>query len=78
MYVNADIGPNGYVKAELQDLAYRPVPSHTLGEAQSVVGDVMKARVTWLGTENLENLSGQSLRLVFELKNAKLYSFWIE
>ena len=78
LYVNADIGPNGYVKAELQDLAYRPVPSHTLGEAQSVVGDVMKARVTWLGTENLENLSGQSLRLVFELKNAKLYSFWIE
>ena len=78
LFVNAKIAEGGYVKAELRSRPGEAVRSYTLGECQPAAGDATKTRITWAGRNTIEHVPAQSLRLAFELKNAKLYSFWIE
>ena len=54
------------------------MPAYTLSKCQPVTGDVLQARVIWDGHKSIEHPPAPSLRLAFELKNAKFYSFWIE
>lgn len=78
LFVNAKIAEGGYVKAELRGTGGKAVEPYTLKQCKPVTGNVMKARVTWEGTSAIDRPQATSTRLVFELKNAKLYSFWIE
>ena len=78
LFVNAEISPGGHLKAELRNTAGDALPQYQLKHCHSVQGDVMSAPVTWAEAKELHRPEGESLRLVFELKNAKLYSFWIE
>ena len=78
LYVNAEIADGGYLKAELRDAAGTVVQPYSLTDCNPVTGDVMQAAVKWAGTSELVRPQDQSLRLVFQLKKAKLYSFWIE
>jgi len=41
-------------------------------------GDHLQAEVKWQEKKDLEAVQGQTLRFRFHLKNADLYSFWIE
>jgi hypothetical protein len=54
------------------------VEPYALAKCNPVRGNVYDEKITWAGRDTLEWPSGTSPRLVFELKNAKLYSFWIE
>lgn len=47
------------------------------GRCTPVVGDQLKAEVSWPGRD-LAELKGQPVRLRFWLENADLYSFWFE
>ena len=78
LYVNAQIADGGYLKAELRDAAGTVIQPYRLADCKPVTGDVMKAAVKWAGVSALKRPQDQSLRLVFQLKSAKLYSFWIE
>ena len=78
LFLNAEIGRGGYIKAALRDTAGKDRTPYALERCKPITGDVLKAQVTWGGRTTLRNPSGKSLRLAFELKNAKLYSFWIE
>ncbi len=78
LHVNAGIADGGYLKAELRDAAGTVIRPYSLADCHPVTGDVMKAAVKWGGASELMRPQDQSLRLVFQLKNAKLYSFWIE
>jgi len=78
LHVNAEIADGGYLKAELRDAAGTVFKPYSLTDCKPVTGDVMKATVKWAGASELKRPQDQSLRLVFQLKNAKLYSFWIE
>ena len=78
LLVNAEVADGGYLKAELQTAAGEPVEPYTLGQCKPVTGDVTAAPVAWQDKQAIEHPPDTSLRLVFELKNAKLYSFWIE
>ncbi len=77
LFVNADAGEGGYVKAAVRRRGDKDLPPYGLGTCRPVTGDQMAACVTWDGKDAIERPSGESLRLVFELKNARLYSFWI-
>jgi hypothetical protein len=47
-------------------------------QCKPVTGDLTAARVTWQDKKAIERPVDTPLGLAFELKNAKLYSFWIE
>jgi len=76
--VNAEIAAGGYLKVELRDASGKAVKPYTLAGCKPVTGDVLNAPVVWTGRRTIQNPSGKSLRLAFEMKKAKLYSFWIE
>jgi hypothetical protein len=78
LFVNAEVGEGGYVKAALQRVWGDAVEPYTLAKCRPVSGDALEGRITWEGRDAIERPPATSLRLVFELKNARLYSFWIE
>jgi len=83
LYVNADVQPGGYIKAELRlrragNKPGRPIKPYTLANCKPVTGDVMAGRITWSGKAAIKRPNDQSWQLLLELRNAKLYSFWIE
>ena len=78
LHVNARVQRGGYLKAELQTLEGESVMDYQLAQCDPVTGDVMSARVSWGQKKFLRRPVDESLRLMFVLKNAKLYSFWIE
>jgi len=78
LFVNAEVGKGGYVKAGLRKRSGKAVRAYTLAKCTPVTGNVLDGRITWEGKGTIECPPKTSLRLVFELKNAKLYSFWIK
>ena len=76
--INADITPGGHIRVAVRDMAGKTVEPYALAGCQPVTGDVFDAKVSWTGRRMIRHTAGQSLRLVFELEKAKLYSFWIE
>ena len=78
LHVNAQVAPGGYLKVALRTIAGQPVERRTLGACTPVTGDVLRGRVTWGAAQTIGRKEDKPLRLVFELKNAKLYSFRID
>ena len=78
LLVNAKVDEGGYLKAELRDPSGNTVEPYALRECRPITRDALEGRVSWRQRETIEHPPATSLRLVFELKNAKLYSFWIE
>jgi len=93
LFVNAEVGEGGYVKAALREAhptmkTFVPrdqrapwgemIDPYTPANCKPVTGNVFAGRITWRGRDSLQRIPKTSPRLVFELKNAKLYSFWIE
>jgi len=77
LLVNADIAAGGRIRVAVQDASGKTVAPYALAGCKPVTGDVLEARVSWAGRRTIRPATGKSLRLVFELKKAKLYSFWI-
>ena len=78
LFVNAEIGVDGYLKAEWQDTSGVAIAGYRMNDCQAVQGDVTGGKVRWRNAGRIDRSDDNSLRLVFELKNANLYSFWIE
>ena len=78
MFVNADVGKEGYVKAAVVSRQKEPVSKYHLAECVPVTADSLKSPVAWKNAQQIELPSNDQIRLTFELKNAKLYSFWME
>ncbi len=48
-------------------------------EGSSLVrGDHLQAEVTWQGHEGIRELKGTPVRFRFHLRNAQLYSLWVD
>ena len=78
IFVNAEVEEGGWVKAAVLTRESEPVASYTLENSIALTKDTTKGRMIWDSKEELASPGDDHLRLVFELKNAKLYSFWIE
>ena len=78
LFVNAEVGPGGYVKAELCGRSGKAIGPYTLSACKPATTDATSIPITWAGQGAIRHSPDQSLRLAFELKNAKLYAFWIE
>ncbi len=76
LFVNVD-APRGELRAEVVDESGRPIPGFTAKDCLPVSGDKTLAPVQWKSGKDLGKLSGKPVRFRFEVKNARLYSFWV-
>jgi hypothetical protein len=78
LYTNVEIAEGGSLKAALLSEAGQPLPSYGLESCVVLKDGTTKGRITWRDAAKLTIQAGDHVRLLFELQNAKLYSFWIE
>jgi hypothetical protein len=82
MFVNADVAPGGGVKVQVIGIDGEPVEGYGLADCVPMSEDTVKGRITWKNKETVPAETNSDVqkhvRFVFELTNAKLYSFWIE
>jgi hypothetical protein len=77
LYVNATAGA-GQIRVEITEGDGRAVvPGWGLEQGVPVVGDHVRGELRWPG-HDLAELRGKIVRIRFHLKNADLYSFWLE
>ena len=74
LVLNYSTSAVGYVKVGLQDELGRPVPGLSLNDCPEIYGDEIERVVRWNGDGDLGDWSGKTVRLVFEMKDADLYS----
>ena len=68
--VSADVAPSGYVKVTALDK-----DNKALAEGELIAKTVTDAEVQWKKGFSLKELKGKEIKLRFELRDAKLYSF---
>jgi hypothetical protein len=78
LFVNAEVGRDGWVKAAVLTHDSGAVAGFSLAEALALAKGTTEGRMTWQARDALEPPGDGHIRFVFELKNAKLYSFWVE
>jgi hypothetical protein len=78
LFVNADVGEDGWVKAAILTQDSEPVPGYTIEDAVPLTQNTTKGRISWNSKEELVLADASHLRVLLQLQNANLYSFWIE
>ena len=78
LYVNADISPGGYLKAEILDENGKPHSGFDLSASTSLTGNTVRSPMVWEATTEIEHNADKAVQFRFVLKDAKLYSFWIQ
>ncbi|MDP6557019.1 MAG: hypothetical protein QGG71_20285 [Pirellulaceae bacterium] len=73
--INFSTSAAGSARVEIQDAAGKPVPGFTLADCNEQFGDQLDRVVSWKTGTDVSQLSGKTVRLLFELKDADLYAF---
>ena len=68
--VSADVAPSGFVKVTVLDK-----DNKRLAEGELVTTTVSDAKIQWKDKFSLKNLKDKEIKLKFELRESKLYSF---
>ena len=76
--VPPEVHRDSFIKAELLDDRGRPVGGYGLNSCNPFRGDSTDTCLSWNGRTTIPSGRGKGLRLRFVLKNAKLYSFWVD
>jgi hypothetical protein len=69
---------HGQLRVEVLDRSGQPIPGFTLADSVPSHADSVDQTIRWKKHDSLKSLAGQTIRLKFHLKKAKLYSFWID
>jgi hypothetical protein len=75
LVLNHSTSAAGTIRVEIQDAAGQPLAGFGLADCAEIYGDEIKRQVSWRGSAELRRLSGQTVRLKVELKDADLFSF---
>lgn len=75
-FVNVDC-PEGELRVEVLDEEGAVMAPYSFANCEPISVDSTIQRVEWRGVEDLERLSGRVVRFRFQLKNGRLYSFWV-
>ncbi len=78
LFVNADVADGGWVKAAALTRDSQPISGYALDDAVPVSRDTTLGSITWKSKKTLESPGDDHVRILIQLKNAKLYAFWIE
>jgi len=75
LQLNFSTSAAGSIRIEFQDAEGRPMDGFTLDDCPEVFGDTVSRTATWKAGPDVSKLAGKPVRLLFELKDADLYSF---
>ena len=78
LHVNADVADGGELKVAVVRRDGQVMEGHGVAQCDTVRGDGIDLPVTWQGRSGLSGLEDMSVSLCFELRNADLFSFWID
>jgi hypothetical protein len=73
--VNTVAHPRGSVRVEVQDVAGNAIDGFAISNADAIAGDHLRKVVRWDGSSDVKSLVGKSIRLRFDMKDAKLFAF---
>ena len=73
--LNCSTSAAGSIRVEIRDAGGKPIEGYTLSECPEIFGDSLKKTVEWEKQKDLSDLAGKPVRILFELKDADLYSF---
>ena len=72
--INYATSAAGSVRVELQHLNGTPLVGRSLADCVAMTGDCIDQVVRWRGGDDLDDVSGQPIRLKFAMQDADLYS----
>ncbi len=75
LVINFAASTEGSVQVELRDDDGAPLRGYRLAECPAIRGDAIEHTVLWQGGADVSPLAGRSVRILFKLKGADLYSF---
>jgi hypothetical protein len=78
LFVNADVATNGQICASVVAEDGSAIEGFSEKDCQIVCTDSTRNRIGWGCNETLSGFKDRYIRLVFHLRRAKFYSFWIE
>ncbi len=74
LVLNISTSAAGHIRAAIVDGDGIPIPGYSIEDADDIVGDDIARTVSWNGSTDVSRLSGRPVRLVFEMKDADIYS----
>ena len=74
LFVNFATSAPGGIRVEIQDANGKPIPGFTLSESQELIGNEIERVVSWEKGSDVSELSGKTVRLLVDMKDAHLYS----
>ena len=74
LFVNYATSAAGSLRCEIQDEDGEVIPGFSMEECDEAVGDAIEYPLRWNGSADLSRLAAHPIRLLFELKDADLYS----
>lgn len=74
--VNFSTSAYGSIRVELQDSEGKPLPGYALSDCQPLFGDTIDRSVTWNKGNDVGAWEGKEVRLLFEIKDGDIYSFY--
>ena len=78
LHLNADVAPDGEIRAGFRSRSGEAIPKFGTDACVPVHGDAIDIPVRWQGGSDISALSNTDVRIEFRLRRAKLYAFWIE
>lgn len=78
LFVNADVAEDGWVKAAVLTTDSDPLESYALDDSIALKKNTTRGPMVWNSKKELASPGDGHFRFVFQLKKARLYSFWIE
>ncbi len=76
LFVNV-AAAGGELRAEIQDLAGKPIAPFTHANCTVLGLDTTRHEVRWSGASDLSAVAGRPVKFRFYLRNGKMYSFWV-
>jgi hypothetical protein len=73
--LNLDTAGGGVGRVAILDEKGAPIPGFTMPEADHLNGNSVRMQVSWRGNSDVSSLAGRPVRLLFRMRNAKLYAF---
>jgi len=74
--VNFSTSAFGSIRVEIQDAKGRAFPGFSMNDCQPVFGDSIDRVVVWNRGADVSSLNGKEVRLLYEIKDGDLYSFY--
>lgn len=78
LHINADVANGGHVKVAVLAEDASELPAFAEANCKGITSDTTEGGISWKQRENLGQLKGRYIRMAFHLRQAKLYSFWID